>query len=145
MNITVLNQNFSPIGVIDTFKSMIWTDRYQEAGDYELSGLANGQMISLLTSGNYISIPQSEHLMVVEKIQLTTDIENGIQFKSSGRSIESFLDRRIIWDQTQLSGNVQNGIKKLLNENAISPSDNKRKLANIRFIDSLDPNITSNS
>lgn len=30
MNLLVLNPSFQPIGVIDTFESIIWTDRYDD-------------------------------------------------------------------------------------------------------------------
>lgn len=60
----------------------------------------------------------------------------------TGRSLESILDRRIVWGQKLLSGNLQNGIKTLLNENVISPSDSNRKIPNFIFKESTDPAIT---
>ena len=41
-----------------------------------------------------------------------------------------------------LSGNLQNGIKTLLNENVISPSDSNRKISNFIFKESTDSAIT---
>lgn len=56
--------------------------------------------------------------------------------------MESILERRIIWKQTILSGNFQNGIKKLLDENIINPSDASRKVERLIFEASTDPAIT---
>ena len=36
MQIIVLNTNFENIGVLDTYKSLIWTDRYSSCGDFEI-------------------------------------------------------------------------------------------------------------
>lgn len=49
--------------------------------------------------------------MIVEKIQITSDTEDGNHVTVTGRSLESILDRRIVWGQKLLSGNLQNGIK----------------------------------
>lgn len=77
-----------------------------------------------------------------EKIQITSDTEDGNHVTVTGRSLESILDRRIVWGQKLLSGNLQNGIKTLLNENVISPSDSNRKIPNFIFKESTDPAIT---
>ena len=85
---------------------------------------------------------ESEHVMIVEKIQITSDTEDGNHVTVTGRSLESILDRRIVWGQKLLSGNLQNGIKTLLNENVISPSDSNRRIPNFIFKESTDPAIT---
>lgn len=36
MEATILNSRFEKVAIIDRFKSFIWTDRYQENGDFEL-------------------------------------------------------------------------------------------------------------
>ena len=36
MEILVLNTNFETVYIVDSFKSMIWTDRYNEYGDFEI-------------------------------------------------------------------------------------------------------------
>jgi hypothetical protein len=48
-----------------------------------------------------------------------------------------------VWSQTILTGNLQNGIKKLLDENIISPTDTSRKISNFIFETSTDPVITA--
>lgn len=36
MFLYILDTSFNTVAMIDVFKSVIWTDRYQEAGDFEL-------------------------------------------------------------------------------------------------------------
>ena len=81
--------------------------------------------------------------MIIEKLRITSDAEDGNHITVTGRSLESILDRRIVWGQKTISGNLQNGIRTLLNENVISPSDSSRKISNFIFEASTDPAITS--
>nr|DAD78601.1 MAG TPA: hypothetical protein [Siphoviridae sp. ctEYW18] len=48
----------------------------------------------------------------------------------------------IVWNQTTISGSLQNGIKKLITENFIAPEVSERKITNFVFVDSTDPEIT---
>ena len=91
----------------------------------------------------YVQNRDSEHVMIIEKLRITSDAEDGNHITVTGRSLESILDRRIVWGQKTISGNLQNGIQTLLNENVISPSDNSRKISNFIFEASTDPAITS--
>ena len=81
--------------------------------------------------------------MIIEKIDLKSDIDDGDEFIVSGNSLESILERRIVWTKTVLSGSLQEGIKKLINEAIISPEIAERKIPNFIFEDSIDPAITA--
>ena len=80
--------------------------------------------------------------MIIEKLLIKTDVELGNHITVTGRSLESILKRRIVWKQRSISGNLQNGIKTLLDENVISPSDPDRKIDNFIFEESTDERIT---
>lgn len=142
MEITVLDTNLAKSSVIDVFESFIWTDRYSKAGDFELVLKASIENIQALLQDYYLSIKESEHTMIIETANLKTDIEAGNNFIVTGRSLESILSRRIVWNQTVLNGNLQAGIKLLLDQNAISPLDPDRKISNLIFEESTDPLVT---
>ena len=133
MNLLILDTTFNPVGIIDAFKSMIWVDRYQEAGDFELYVPASAKMIDLLRIDYYIWFNDSEHTMIIEDLELSSDVEQGNFIIVTGRSLESILDRRIVWKQTNLKGNFQDAIKKLLNDNIINPEVSGRKIENFKF------------
>lgn len=142
MSVFVLDTNFQSVGVVDVFNSFLWTDRYYKYGDFEIYTEANAEILELLKEDYYLWYSNSEHVMIIEDFEVSSDTEEGTKFIYKGRSLESILDRRIIWSQTTLTGNLQNGIKKLLNENVISPSNADRKIPNFIFQDSTDPAIT---
>lgn len=144
MEILVLNTNFETVYIVDSFKSMIWTDRYNEYGDFEiyLALTNNSDILKYLKEDYYLLLKDSEHCMIIEDLTIDTDVEDGNYFIVTGRSLESILERRIIWGQKVLTGNLQDAIETLLNESIISPSITDRKIDNFIFEPSTDPRIT---
>lgn len=130
MELYVLNEELTPIAVIDSYKSLIWTTRYYSAGDFELYLPASHDTVSALNRGNYIYRPDNERLMIIKKMELETDIENGNFLIISGPSIESILHQRIVWTQTNLSGKAEVCLRRLITENVISPTINSRIIPN---------------
>src|SRR5699024_7183007 len=98
-------------------------------------------ILNYIKTDNYIQRVGSDRVMIIEEIRIDTDSETGNHITITGRSLESILDRRVVWSQTTISGNLQNGLKKLINENIISPSKEERKISNFIFKDSTDSQI----
>lgn len=142
-DILVLSDTFELVGIIDKYISFIWTDRFAEAGDFEIYLDPTEENVRLTKEGSYIRIKQSNKMMIIERSGINHDLEEGDKMVISGRSLESILDRRIIWGLKEISGNIQNGIKTLITEAIISPSIAARKIDNFVFNDSSDSAITS--
>lgn len=143
MNILVLDENLASVAIIDSFESLIWTDRYYEAGDFELYTAASVRLLQILKPDYYLWIKESEHMMIIEGVEISSNPEEGNKLIVTGRSLESILDRRIILGQTNVDDTLQNGIKKILKMNIINPIDETRKINNFIFEDSEDINIQS--
>lgn len=142
MAIYILNKKFESIHIIDSFESFIWTDRYLDIGDFELYTGFDSALLAYASDGNYLVNTDSEHVMIIESRTTETDSENGNHIKIVGRSLESILTRRIVWTQTNIAGNLQNGIKKLITDAIISPNIASRAIPNFVFEDSSDSEIT---
>ena len=132
MELLVLNKSFDTVYIIDVFESFNWTDRYNEAGDFELTLLATPSMISIIKTDYYLYFQQSEHLMIIEDIEIMTDPEDGNRMKVTGRSLESILDRRIILNKTTITANAhfQNAVFKLIREALGADAESWRKITN---------------
>lgn len=143
MELFVLNAVFESIAVIDTYESMIWTDRYNAYGDFEIYFAMDESLLEYIKEDYYLWLKESDHSMIIEDIKIDADTEEGNRLIVTGRSLESILERRIIWGQRVFSGNLQNAIQMMLNENIISPSVADRKIANFVFVPSTDSKITS--
>lgn len=142
MNIVLLDLNFEAIAIVDSFESFIWTDRYNSAGDFEFYGKASQENFDLFKQGLYLTLDESEHMMIIESIETIADSEEGNMIKVTGRSLESILDRRIIWTQTNLSGYLQNGIENLIKSAITNPTIPERKIDNFIFQTSLDKRVS---
>lgn len=145
MYIEVFNTKFERVAVCDNYESLIWTDRYNEPGDFELYFPMRTELLDIYVPDYYLvatehgpeSIKDSEYTMIIEDLKVTTDLDGGNHLIVTGRSLESILCRRIVWQQTTVKGNFQNAIQKLLNDNVIDPKPNsekeKRKISNFVF------------
>lgn len=143
MEALILDTSFKAVALIDVFDTFIWTDRYSAYGDFELYPQLTKDNLSVLQEDYYIVTRESDHAMIIEDIQIDSDVEEGPTFGVTGRSLETLLERRIVWSQTVISGNLQNAIKKIIDENIISPTDVSRKIDNFVFEISDDEAITS--
>ena len=143
MEFLVLDTNFNHITVVDNYESVIWTDRYDAYGDFELYFLMNLKLLEIFKIDYYLYNKDSEHCMIIEDLKIETDAEDGDHLIVTGRSLESILERRILWGQNIFNGKLQTAIKKMLNDSIIEPSVTDRKISNFMFIESTDTNITS--
>lgn len=143
MDMMLLDTNLDEVIILDTYKSLIWTDRYSENGDFELYTPASEDTLSLVKMDYYLTNPESDRAMIIESIRIDTDPENGDYLTISGRSLESILERRIVWGRRVVSGKPQDVIRVLLNECIINPADSARKISNFVFKESTDPAITA--
>ena len=142
MEILVLNTDFESVDIVDSFKSMIWTDRYNSYGDFEMYLTINPDILKHLKEDYYLWLKDSEHCMIIEDSAIDSDTEDGNHLIVTGRSLESILERRIIWGQKVLTGNLQLAIQTLLNDSIISPTIQDRKIDNFIFEPSTDPRVT---
>lgn len=136
MNIYVLDNNFDIAAVIDSYVSIIWTTRYFTYGDFELYLSAEAQTLDVLKEGYYL-VRETDmkatgyyNVMIINSREIVTDAENGDNLIVTGYCLKSLLKRRVIVNQTMLSGTVQNCIRSLISDNIISPTDASRQISN---------------
>lgn len=146
MELLVLNENFESIYLIDTFKSAIWTDRFNEAGDFEVVMRFDPSLLDVIKLDHYLIIEESDRVMIIEDIDISTDEEEGPLLMITGRSLEQILDRRIVLNMLCFENkysetgadvlerpNLQNALERIFNENIISPAISSRRIDNFIF------------
>lgn len=138
----ILNKNLEIIHILDSFESFIWTERYAGYGDFELYVRASEEILNILQPDYYVCLRETDRVMIIEDRRIQFDVEEGSHIVISGKSLESLLTRRIVWDQTIFSGSFQEGIQGLLNDALINPADTNRTVSNFIFSPSVDPDIT---
>lgn len=137
MELYLMNKSFETISVIDKFKSLIWTDRYNELGDFEIVPSDLG-ILDVVQKDFYASIRESDRLMIVDNISGSDDSEEGPSITISGHSSEVILKRRIVWDSFSYYGPLQGGVRTLMIDNIIDPKIAARRIPNLGFSYNVD-------
>lgn len=127
----VLNSDLERVAQVDDFISFIWTQRFYKPGDFELC--CNIRYSEFIKKGAFIMRKDDDHMGVVEKIQFKLEDDQQEMIIASGRMLPALLARRVIANQTQLTGLVTECIKLLVNENAISPVNTARTIPDLTF------------
>lgn len=96
MELCIVNSQYTPVKIVDSFKSLIWTKKYQNYGDFELCVPAESSLVEYIKPDFFFTRDDDESVMIIEKFQIKTDSENGDYFIISGRSLESIFCRRIV-------------------------------------------------
>ena len=140
MDLTLLDRDFSPIEVLDTYEELVWVDRFREAGDFELK--IPSAFAERLTIGRYLQCLASPKTMVIEYLELTYG-EAGDYSVIKGRSIESILDRRIVTGTRTIDGPLQSQLQTLVRAQCVSPYAYPpfRAISALTFDDSDEPLI----
>jgi hypothetical protein len=95
MEIYLLDDLYRRITVVDRFESLIWTERYDAYGDFELQMHSTSENRTLFPVGQRFVIEQSKRVMTVETIEDTADEEGKTTLTFKGYSLEMILDRRL--------------------------------------------------
>jgi hypothetical protein len=142
MYLYVYDSDFNQIALVDQYSSLIWTDRYDECGEFELVVPYQSSFLDIFCLGYYCKIDQSMHWAVIEKVEMKKDAENSAEMIVSGRSLESILERRVVMTKVEFeNAGVQDVVKSLITTNIISPSDELRKIEGFKMNISTDTAI----
>ena len=80
--------------IVDQFESLIWTERFNRAGDFEMKIRSTPDTRRIFKTGLLLACNKSHRVMVVEAVENNTDAEGKKTLKVSGPSLESILDDR---------------------------------------------------
>lgn len=143
MDIYVLNGLTGVSDIISTFQSCIWNVQYFSQNDFELVVNASTLNVNILKPGAYlvrdidITSDGYTNVMVIQNYKLDFDTEKGWLLTLTGKGLKNdLLKRRIVWSQTNLTGNAEAGIRQVITQNVISPTDSGRQISNF-ILDSL--------
>lgn len=129
MYIYILNRNLEPLAIVDQYKSLIWTSRYNESGACELYVEANMRNIEYLRKGNYIARDDDYSMVcLINRVELDTDRENGNYLIVNGVDCKELLNRRIIWGSTSVNESTQAFLNYIVSKSLYSSGDSDRNM-----------------
>jgi hypothetical protein len=99
MELMTLNDDFQPEDVVENYSSLVWSERYDKAGDFQLTTTEVGYMLNLLKldvedAHSYVTLRESVVPMVVEVHKIEKKKGAAPVLTVTGRAFETVLERR---------------------------------------------------
>ena len=118
MDLITLDSRNQPAKLIENYDSLIWTERFNTVGDFQIKTGNVDEYLEMLPEGTMLSLRESNVAMVVETLQIDRKKNSAHFLTITGRSFESILDRRVsIQSIAAVTGSANWTV------NALSPSD----------------------
>lgn len=95
MELYVLDSLLRRDTVIDKYVSLIWSERFNEYGDFELLIYSTIGSRNLLKAGTFLAMDKSFRVMVVETVEDDIDADGKKLLSVKGRSLEMLLLDRV--------------------------------------------------
>lgn len=95
MDLLVLDSNdFFPTGIVEGWTSLIWTERFQDAGEFQFKTPMVAETISKIPEGSFVSLRETAEVMIVENHSIGYDANGVPELTTTGRSFAVFLENR---------------------------------------------------
>lgn len=92
--ITLDQTTFQPVNLVENYKSLIWTERYSSAGDFQITSNDVQSLLLALPLESYVSLRESTVPMIVEAHKIEKKPNDAPMLTVTGRSFETVLERR---------------------------------------------------
>lgn len=127
---SLTNEKIELIGFVNQYTSLSWSETFVGAANVELWAPATDENVKLLKVGAVLNCG-SEVSAIIESI-VVTNSDGVVTLDVKGRTLESLLDRRVIWStQSFTSKQVSTIMFSLFNTYCINTSVDSRKFPNI--------------
>lgn len=95
MDVRIYSPDMNLIGIVQSQTSLLWTRRYQEAGEFQLQCPITPNNVRLIHRGNLVWVQGKKEAGVIESITMNESMtENKMVVK--GAFLETYMDRRLI-------------------------------------------------
>lgn len=91
----LVNTTWLPGTAVKEFDSLVWTERYQTAGDFQLIVKDDVSILTSLPLDTLISHTDTKEIMIVENHEIERDLNKNLKVTVTGRSFETFTENRL--------------------------------------------------
>jgi len=95
-----MDSSFQPLNAVENYESLIWSERYSDFGDFELTSSDIAGMVSLLPREACVCLRESTVPMIVENYAINKPAREKPTITITGRSYETVLERRVAVNTT---------------------------------------------
>lgn len=133
----VNDTTFDSIGEVNQYESLIWPDKFNGFGTFELWAPITDENSQYFKKGNILWCG-GDNAAVVEIVKSEID-ENGTKtYNVKGRTLEMLLTTRIIWGTyNAVNKDVSTVMYEIVNQNCVNPSNANRKIPYLKLAEDL--------
>ncbi|MCM1213320.1 MAG: siphovirus ReqiPepy6 Gp37-like family protein [Lachnospiraceae bacterium] len=128
MEIYIMDRDLDVIGVVSTYDSIRWINKFYEPGTFEAVFAFTDHMNSRLQCGNLLYKEDEPEPGIITGKHIKLDKRGKQTIQVWGRMASSFLSRRIIWEKTILEGTPEEAMRQLVLQQVITPMNINRKM-----------------
>ena len=117
----VLDETYKLKGVIDNYKSVIWTERFSTNGDFEIYCQKNEYNYNILRLNSDTCTPvfimrsdDTSKMAILTDVKYTFSPEDGEMIVASGYTDDYLLHYRVIFEQANYFGNAEYAIRHMV-------------------------------
>lgn len=89
-----LDSSYLPSTTVRDFDSLIWTERFETAGEFQLVVENDVSILTTLPIGSLVSHTDTTEVMLVENHEIDRDSKKALKISVSGRTFETFSENR---------------------------------------------------
>lgn len=115
MTISVLNNKFEKIAIIDIYQSLMWCIRYNNIGALDLEIDATVENLQIFKKGFFISRDDDKHIFRIEAIEINTNDDNHNVLLIGALDIMSILNQRVVTKHFSSTQKLSDFVKTLIN------------------------------
>lgn len=120
MDLLIYSPDIVSVGVIDRFSSFRWRRKYFEPGEFELHCAATAENLAALIPGNIIHRLDRREAGIIEGVVVGESTAGDEEITVTGRMESCLLCQRIITPTINYTGTVEDGMRKVVSDNAIT-------------------------
>ena len=130
MDLLVLDADFKPLGVVDTFVSLTWDRSYYKVGSFSLA--TDMHYYDLLRAGQYLYRNDAQELGLLQGFSYRQDAKTET-IEVEGQFLEAILGDRVVEKTKDLKGTPEEISRQLVTDYCIAPTDSARKMPRVKL------------
>lgn len=138
----VLDENYKLSAVIDDYKSVIWSERFYENGDFEIYCSNNDYNYAALYVPADMYTPRfimraDDHtkIGIITDVRYTHSVDDGDMIICAGKTDDYLLHFRVIYEQSTYVGDYERAVRHMV-QNALIESESgnhEREMSNFKL------------
>ncbi|WP_207729966.1 siphovirus ReqiPepy6 Gp37-like family protein [Faecalispora jeddahensis] len=129
MKICIFSPTLEVLGIVSNYDSLTHVRQFSGSGSFKLKAPFSTHLLDLLSEDNILFWEDAGRQYAVYIDNVICELEKKGEFiTASGKNLRGLLGRRIVWENINFTGTVEDFARRIVNENAVNPSDTTRKI-----------------